>query len=156
LCNQKVHYLNHKSPPPIVLLSHIEPVHVTTSYLRSILILSTHLRFGLPSGLFPSGFLIDILHAFSFAPLVLHALPISSSLILSFWLYLEKSTSYEAPHYAVFSNLLSLLRLDWWSNIMHSLIECVTTLYSSLLDTHTHTHTHTLVFTVISSLAVAW
>jgi hypothetical protein len=26
----------------------------------------------------------------------------------SFQLYLEKSTSYEAPHYAVFSSLLSL------------------------------------------------
>jgi hypothetical protein len=26
----------------------------------------------------------------------------------SFWLYLEKSTSYEAPHCIVFSNLLSL------------------------------------------------
>jgi hypothetical protein len=40
---------------------------------------------------------------------VLHAIPISSSFTLSFWLYLEKSPSYEAPpHYAVFSNLLSL------------------------------------------------
>jgi hypothetical protein len=26
----------------------------------------------------------------------------------SFYFYLKKSTSYEAPHYAVFSNLLSL------------------------------------------------
>jgi hypothetical protein len=34
---------------------------------------------------------------------VLHALPISSSLTWSFWLYSEKSTSYEAPHYVVFS-----------------------------------------------------
>jgi hypothetical protein len=33
-------------------------------------------------------------------PFVLHAPHISS-----FSLYLEKSTSYEAPHYAVFSNL---------------------------------------------------
>jgi hypothetical protein len=69
----------------------------------SILILSTHLRLGLPSGLIPSGFSADI-----FAPFVLHALPISSSLTWSFLLYLEKSTSYEAPHYAVFSKLLSL------------------------------------------------
>jgi hypothetical protein len=36
-----------------------------------------------------------------------HALSISSSLTSSFQLYL-KSTSYEAPHYAVSSNLLSL------------------------------------------------
>ncbi|PNF16879.1 hypothetical protein B7P43_G06072, partial [Cryptotermes secundus] len=32
--------------------------------LRSILILSTHLRLGLPSGLFPSGFPTNILYAF--------------------------------------------------------------------------------------------
>jgi hypothetical protein len=39
---------------------------------------------------------------------VLNALFISSSLTCSFQLYLEKSTSYEAPHYAVVSNLPSL------------------------------------------------
>jgi hypothetical protein len=33
------------------------------------------------------------------SPIVLHALPISSSLTRSFKLYLAKSTSYEAPHY---------------------------------------------------------
>jgi hypothetical protein len=39
---------------------------------------------------------------------VLHALPISSSLVWSFYLYLANSISYEAPHYVVFSNLLPL------------------------------------------------
>jgi hypothetical protein len=34
--------------------------------LRSILILSTHLRLGRPNGLFPSGFPINILYAFLF------------------------------------------------------------------------------------------
>jgi hypothetical protein len=37
-----------------------------------------------------------------------HALPISSVLTWSFWLHLAESTSYEASHYALFSNLLSL------------------------------------------------
>jgi hypothetical protein len=37
--------------------------------LRSILILSTHLRLGLPSGLFPSGLPTDILYAFLFSPI---------------------------------------------------------------------------------------
>jgi hypothetical protein len=37
--------------------------------LRYILILSTHLLLGLPSGLFPSGFPIGILYAFLFFPL---------------------------------------------------------------------------------------
>jgi hypothetical protein len=45
--------------------------------------------------------------SFQSIPLVLHVLPISFSLTLSFSLYLAKSTSYEA-NYAVFSNLLSL------------------------------------------------
>jgi hypothetical protein len=76
--------------------------------LRSILILTTHLWLGLPSGLFPSGFPTDILHALLFAPFVQHALPFTSFLTRSLWLYVERSTSYEAPHYAVFSNLLSL------------------------------------------------
>jgi hypothetical protein len=37
--------------------------------LRSILILSTYLRLGLPSGLFPSGFPTNILYAFLFSPI---------------------------------------------------------------------------------------
>jgi hypothetical protein len=38
-------------------------------YLRSILILSTHLRLRLPSGLFPPRFLTNILYAFLFSPI---------------------------------------------------------------------------------------
>jgi hypothetical protein len=48
--------------------------------LRSILILSTHLHLGLPSGLFPSGLPTNILYAFVCFTFVLRALPISSSL----------------------------------------------------------------------------
>jgi hypothetical protein len=55
LWNPKVHYRIHNSPPPVPILSHINTVHAPhpTSW-RSILILS-HLRLGLPSGLLPSG-----------------------------------------------------------------------------------------------------
>jgi hypothetical protein len=49
LWNPKVHYRVHKSRPLVPISSHINPVHAN---LRSILILSTHLRLGLPSGLF--------------------------------------------------------------------------------------------------------
>jgi hypothetical protein len=52
--------------------------------IRYILILSTHLRLGLRSGLFPPGFHTNILYAFNFSPFVLHALHISTSLTWSF------------------------------------------------------------------------
>jgi hypothetical protein len=64
LWNPKVHYRTHNSPPPVPILSHINPVHAPhpTSW-RSILILSSHLRLGLPSGLLPSGLPTKILYA---------------------------------------------------------------------------------------------
>jgi hypothetical protein len=62
----EVHYRVHNSPPLVPILSQINPVHTTPSY---VLILSFHLRLGLPSGLFPSGFPIKILYAFLFSPI---------------------------------------------------------------------------------------
>ena len=57
LWNPRVHYRIHKCPPPAPILIQINPVHAPhpTSW-RSILILSSHLRLGLQSGLLPSGF----------------------------------------------------------------------------------------------------
>jgi hypothetical protein len=42
-------------------LSQINPIHTIPTYLRSILILSTHLCLDLHSGLFPSGIPTSIL-----------------------------------------------------------------------------------------------
>jgi len=47
----------HRCPPPIPILSQLNPVHTPTShFLKIILILSSHLCLGLPSRLFASGF----------------------------------------------------------------------------------------------------
>jgi hypothetical protein len=63
LWNPKFHYRVHKSPPLALILHQVSPVYTIPSYLRSILILSSHLRLGLPSGLFPSGSPTKILSA---------------------------------------------------------------------------------------------
>jgi hypothetical protein len=61
--NQEVHHRGHKSPPPAPILSQLNPLHTLQPIsLGSILTPSSHLRFGLSSGLFPSGFPTKALH----------------------------------------------------------------------------------------------
>ena len=69
LWNPKVHCRVYKSPPPVPVLSQINPVHAPhhTSWW-SILILSSHLRLGLTNGLFPSRVPTNILYAPLFSP----------------------------------------------------------------------------------------
>ena len=62
LWNPEVQSRISKGPPIIPILSRINPVpHIDTYSLRSILIFSSHLRLGLPKGLFPSGESVKIL-----------------------------------------------------------------------------------------------
>ena len=57
LWNPKVHYCIHKCPPPVLTWdSLIQSTPPLPTSWRSILILSSHLHLGLPSGLFPSDF----------------------------------------------------------------------------------------------------
>ena len=57
LWNTKVHCCIHKRPPlSISWASSIQSIPPHPTSWRSILILSSHIRLGLPSGLFPSGF----------------------------------------------------------------------------------------------------
>ena len=79
--NPKVHYSIHNRPPPVSILGQPNPVHKPTSH-RSILILSTHVRLGLPSGLFLSGFPTKTLYTPSPHPYAPHAQPISFFSIL--------------------------------------------------------------------------
>ena len=77
--NPKVHYRTHKRSPPFSILGQPNPVHKPTSHLLEI-----HLRLGLPSGIFPSGFPTKTLYTppspHPYAP---HAQPISFFSILS-------------------------------------------------------------------------
>jgi hypothetical protein len=59
----KVHCRIHKSQPPVPILSQMGPDYAPTRILEPILILSFHLRLGLPSGLLPSGVSTKILYA---------------------------------------------------------------------------------------------
>jgi hypothetical protein len=95
----KVHYRVNKSPTLDYIQSQIHPVHP----YYSPKILHTHLRLCLPSGLFPSGFSISNLHAIA-------RLPHSCSMHFQFhspWLE-HSNSSYKVPHYASYSNLLSI------------------------------------------------
>jgi hypothetical protein len=70
LWNPKVHYRSHKCLH--WSLSWARSIQSPPSHpisLRSILILSTHLRLGLPNGLLPSGFPTNILYAFLLSPI---------------------------------------------------------------------------------------
>jgi hypothetical protein len=70
---------------------------------RSILILSSHLRLGLPSGLLLLAYPTKTLYVSLLYPYVLHVLSISIFLTSSTKWYLVRSTEHKAPCYVVFS-----------------------------------------------------
>jgi hypothetical protein len=62
--NLKVHHRSHKSPPPVPIMSQLDPLYTPPANLPKNHSDPFHLRLGLPSGLFPSGFPISTLYTF--------------------------------------------------------------------------------------------
>jgi hypothetical protein len=90
LWNMKDHYRVHNRPPLVPVLSQINLVYSPPFWSTSILILSTHLCFGLPTYFqpFPDRTPVCI----SLLPNVSHDPPMSFSLFLSSEYYLVRST----------------------------------------------------------------
>jgi len=97
--------------------SPIQSIYPQPSSCRSILIVSTHLRLGLPCDLFSSGFLTKTLDTPSPHPYAPHAQPISFFSILSPTRYWVRSTNHLAPRYAI-SFILPLPRPLLGPNIL--------------------------------------
>jgi hypothetical protein len=76
--------------------------------LSFILILCTYLRLGIPIGVFMFGFTTNILYAFLCSP-IRATCPVPLMILdLIILIILGEEYKFEAPHYAVFSSLLSL------------------------------------------------
>jgi len=87
LWNPKFPYRVHKCPPPVPVLSQLDPVHSLPPHPISwrfiLILLSSHLRLGLPSGSFPQVSPPKPCISLSSPPCVLRAPPISFFSILS-------------------------------------------------------------------------
>ena len=110
----KVHYRTHKRPSPVSILGQHNPFHIPTSHLLEIHPnISTHLRLGLPIGLFPSGFPTKTLYT-------THSSPICSTcpahlILLDFITHIILGEEYRSFS----SSLCNLLHSQCYTYILH-------------------------------------
>ena len=103
LWNSKIHYRNHKCPPPVPSLSQLDRVHASTPHFLKI-----HLNIILPSmpgspksSISPRFPHQNPIYASPLPSYALHAPPISFFSILSAEQYWARSTDHQAPQYLV-------------------------------------------------------
>ena len=106
LWNPNVHYRIHKCPPPFSILSQLDPVHAPhPSSWRTILILSSHLSLGLPSGFLPSGFATKTLYTPQLSPI--HATCPAHLILLDFITRTILGEGYRSLNFSIYSFLHS-------------------------------------------------
>jgi hypothetical protein len=99
--------LTMRNPTELSATQELPSIYGTHRFITAFPRALPHLHFGLPSGLFPSSIHTNNIYVFPFSPIraACHAYLILLNFNL---LIILVSTSYEVPHYAVFSTLLSL------------------------------------------------
>jgi hypothetical protein len=111
LGNSKVYYRVYKSPPLAPILSLINPVHINLSYLRSILILFSHLRLLIPNGIC----------MYSSSPYACYMPCPSSSLTIFILIILGENTLYKSSSIRSFLQPIVILSL-FGPNILLSIL----------------------------------
>jgi glucan phosphoethanolaminetransferase (alkaline phosphatase superfamily) len=99
LWKPKIYFSAHNSSPLVLILSWMNLAHSTQRCISNTILISSHLRLGHPSGLFPSGFPTQTLSAFLFSPkrssLPTHLIPLDLIILIIFDEWYEDMRSWQ-------------------------------------------------------------